>query len=82
MEPCKFENRIITMSEDIAEVKQIVKTINGDVQATFQQFKEHEKESKVHRYRITILWFIAQGIKYALGGGFLVTIILYFLNHK
>lgn len=79
-EPCKFEDKIIEMHGDIKKLVAEFKAMNGTLIKTQNNFCDHETESKIHRYRITILWFIAQGIKYALGGGFLITLILFLVK--
>lgn len=81
-EPCKFEDKIIEMHGDVKCLLSEFRAMNGNLKETKSEMEEHKKESEIHRYRITILWFIAQGIKYSLGAGFLVTIILFFFKLK
>ena len=44
------------------------------------RYEKHINESELHRYSVTILWFVAQGIKWAIGGGILTTLILFIMR--
>jgi len=79
MEPhiCDKEDLLREMSGDIKTLVAEFRAMNGSLQRTAKEFEQHRQESELHRYRITILWFVAQGIKWAVGGGCIVTILLY-----
>jgi len=81
MQPCKFEDKIIEMHGDIKCLLSEFKAMNGKLYQTKTDMDDHKKESEIHRYRITVIWFIMQGIKWAVGGGILTTLIM-FLLHK
>jgi hypothetical protein len=74
-EPCKFEEKIIEMHGDIKTLVAEFKSMNGSLKDTKKGFDEHKKESEIHRYRITITWFVMQTVKWVIGGGIGVALL-------
>ena len=79
-EPCSQINLLMEISGDIKTLVTEFKAMNGSLRDTEERFKEHEKESKIYRYHITIVWFVMQALKWAIGGGLLGVSILHFFK--
>ena len=74
--PCTQQDLLREMSGDIKTLVTEFKNMNGSLKDTKKGFEEHQKESEIHRYRITITWFVMQSIKWMIGGGLLGAILL------
>ena len=85
MEPCKFEERIITMSEDVKVLVSEFKAMNDSLRDTKKGYEKHEDESKEYRNKINIIWSTLHTLKYAVvlifGSGLLWRLIE-FLTRK
>ena len=82
MHECQFKDIITEMHGDVKSLVKEVTTMNGSVKRITEDFNEHKKESDIYRYRITIIWFIMQGIKWTIGGGLLTGVILLIVRFK
>lgn len=78
--PCTQQDLLREMSGDIKTLVAEFKSMNGALKETKQGFVEHKKESEVHRYRITIVWFVMQTIKWVIGGGLGVALLTCFFK--
>jgi len=73
---CKQEDVVREMSGDIKSLLSEFRAMNGQLKQTQKDFRVHETESDGFRYKITIMWFIMQGIKWTIGGGVLSTLLV------
>jgi len=78
---CNKEDLLLEMHGDVKTLVAEFKAMNGTLKETKNDIEKHKEESELHRYRITVLWFVAQGIKWAIGGGILTT-LLFFIFKK
>lgn len=63
---CKFEDRIIEMAADIKGLLSEFKAMNGSLRDTKKGFDEHQKESKLYRHQVSVLWSALHTIKWAI----------------
>lgn len=66
MEPCKFEERIITMSEDVKVLVSEFKAMNGSLRETKTVAEKHIEEGKPYREKINVIWSTIHTVKWAI----------------
>lgn len=78
-QPCKYENLIPEMRDDIKKVETLsvetnsdlkvliseFKAMNGDIGRAKERFDKHESESEWYRDKVKTLWSVCHTLKYA-----------------
>ena len=61
---CKFEDRVIKMSEDISKLLTEFRGMNGTLRDTKRRFDLHSEESDTYRQKTTTIWTTLIVLKY------------------
>ena len=64
---CKFEDRVMEISDDVKTLLAEFKGMNGSLKDTKQRFDKHEDESVEFRKKVTEIWAGIHFSKWVIG---------------